>query len=236
MSALPPPTALSRLLAGLAEHLPAQLDVLLAHDRYADEAAALSRLASAAHRASAVEAMSDREATYLHDALHTSWAAIAEVRLPPVCAIAGPSDVWVRDSAVGITLRAVTDGVQDGWEATWTVRGEDRSGPTLEFDVRPDDDPVTVLLSVAGRTPAGRVLLDARHVVTRRTATLIVEQERRLLLIRDQHGRPGAALRVRVGADVHVTDAEGRVPLGRSLDHGRAVDVNSVEILPPQQR
>jgi hypothetical protein len=88
-------------------------------------------------------------------------------------------------------------------------------------------------LSVAGHAaepPHARRLVDAVHSVRRRTPRVLIEAERRVLLVNDHRGQPGADVEVRLGERVHRTDAQGRVILGSSLTDRTPCAVAGVEI------
>lgn len=234
MNELPPRARLTRVVSALARHLPGELPVLLGGARFERERAVLQRLAVDAHVRAAAEALSDPEAAWLAELLLERWADIGTVQLEPIVAIVAPREVWLGDEPLRCTARVAVDGVEPGWRARWDgerVDDDQRHAPELTLELRPGRErarDVTLHLSVEARHGSTRLLLIDQAQIRVRTPLLVISDDRRQLLIRDQHERPAAHVPVEIAGSAHHTSAQGVVQLPEPAPAGAEVRVAGV--------
>lgn len=233
-AALPPKAQLARILDSLAQHLGPQLETLLAHDRFADGAAALARMASPEHRDAVLSLVGEEEAAWLSEQLLATWAEVGEIRLAPIAAIQGPTEVWLGPGTFTLSLTLQLVDIE-ATEVSWSGGGSPSAdGLSLSLQLRRpsegDPDELGILARVTGRTRAGRALLRARHTLLVRVPRLVLDDSRTRLRVLDQADRPGAGVSLSVGEEEHVADAQGLVRLDRPLGDDVPVRVEGVRV------
>jgi hypothetical protein len=226
-SALPPRQRLVQLVRSLGRHLPVQLAPLVAHARFAEPAAALARLGDEAHLHAAVAALGDAEAAWLADLLHARWRTLADPILEPIAAIVAPVELWLGREPVRIPLSVAVVGAEPGWEVIW-----DGATATTSDHAVAIADPAAHLIAcrahVRARTAAGRVALTAAARIVLRRPVVTVRDDRRRLVVADQHGTPAVGVALAIGDVEHTTGPGGLVELAQPAAPGAALRVQGV--------
>src|SRR5688572_26150871 len=108
MTPFPPRRRLAQVLRSLAKRLPAQVDPILEHARFADDARALARFADAAHVDAATAPLPPEEASRLADLLLARWERVGRVMLEPEAAIVAPDELWIGRDLLRVPLTIET--------------------------------------------------------------------------------------------------------------------------------
>jgi hypothetical protein len=229
----PPRRRLAQVLRSLARHLPGQLEQLLTHPRFAEDAKALARFADPAHLEAAVAALSGDEASWLAASLLERWGRLADPRLDPEVAIVVLDEVWVGHEPVRVPVGLETLGLDPDWEAIW--EGDVPPGPpatSVVLVARPPAGREATLLRVRarvrGRAGGERCVLLASASVRVRQPVVVVKDDRRRVLVCDQEERPAAGVRLEVGDAAYVTGANGLVELPQPAPPGAALRVEGI--------
>ena len=232
MSRPPGRAQLVRVLAALGRHLPGQLVGLLEAARFDPERPALQRLAEPEHARAAASAMTEDEADWMARTLLERWAAVGEVVLEPIAAIRAPAEIWIGRQPLTIPLEVAVDGLEDGWSATW--EGDSSAAPGAAAArlraTPPGDGPAfaSARVKVEGRCQGRRTLLVDRVRIAIRTPRLVVRDDRRQILVRDQAGRAAAAVNVRIGEMLLETDSHGLIAFDATAEPGAEILVAGV--------
>jgi hypothetical protein len=228
---LPPRARLTRLASALGKHLPIDLATLIDATHFDAERPALLRLADPAHARAAAEAMTEPEAAWLAELLHTRWAAIAKVELDPIAAICAPEQIWLGSAPASIDIGLAVDGIEPNWRARWDgplIPETQREARSLTLELRPTEHPpadVSLHVSIDARAAGARILLTDSARVPIRVPQLILAQNRRQLLVRDQRERPAANTRVTIANVQKQTDGQGMLQLDQPLPPGVEIRV-----------
>ena len=226
---LPPRQRLVQLIRSLGRHLPQQLAPLVAHPRFAEPAAALARLSDDAHLTAAVALLADAEAAWLADLLLERWAALAEPVLEPIAAIVGPVEVWLGREPIRVPLSVAVVGAEPGWEVVWDgAAALAGSGGSAVAIADPAAHLITCRAHVRARTPSGRVALTAAARILLRRPVVTVRDDRRRLVVADQHGAPAVGVTLAIGDSEHTTGPGGLVELAQPAAPGAALRVQGI--------
>jgi len=233
MSDFPPRQRLARVVRSLTKHLPPQLEGLLEHPRFADDASALTRLSEATHLESALDALAPEEAAWLADLLSERWERLGPVVMEPEVAILAPEELWLGREPVRVPLTLTTEGLEPDWEAVWegaVVPGP--PGPRAVLLAHPPSGPgpavATVRARVRARAEGQRCVLLAHARVCLRTPTVVVSDDRRRLMVQDQNERPASGVRLEIGTEPFTTGAGGLVELPEPAPPGASLRVEGV--------
>lgn len=227
--ALPPRQRLVQLVRSLGRHLPEQLAPLAAHPRFAEPAAALARLADDAHLTAAVSSLPDAEAAWLADLLLERWGVLAPPILEPIAAIIAPVELWLGREPVRVPLSVAVVGAEPGWEVVWdgaTATAGSTGAAVAIAD--PAAQLITCRAHVRARTSAGRVALTAAARILLRRPQVTVRDDRRRIVVADQHGAPAVGVTLAIGDSEHTTGPGGLVELAQPAPAGAALRVQGV--------
>jgi len=224
---LPPRQRLVQILRSLGRHLPVQLAPLIGSPRFATGMAALARLGDDAQLATAVAALGDAEAAWLAERLLARWHALAEPILEPTAAIVAPVAVWIGREPVRVALSVAVVGAEPDWEVVWDGATATTAGGAV---VTADATTATLAVRahVRARTATGRVALTAAARIAVRTPVVTVRDDRRRIVVADQHGAPAVGVTLTIGDVDHVTAPGGLVELGTPAAPGAAMRVNGI--------
>ena len=222
MTEVPAADRLTHVVRSLAEHLPRQLETLLAFGRFEEGRAALARLAAPGAAERAVAELREGEAERLTALLLERWETIAPVVLEPTAIVVGPREVWVADQPRTVQYDVATIGLADGWTAEWSAGSN-----VLEVPV-PDDEDVELRISVRvfGRAGGRRRIVTGERRVRARRPVVHVDPAGSHLVLTDHLGRRAARTELTVDGVLHVTDGDGRVDVDLPLRAGAVVLVD----------
>jgi len=217
---LPPRQRLVQLVRSLGRHLPQQLAPLAAHARFAEPAAALARLSDDAHLTAAVSSLAEAEAGWLADVLLERWRSLAEPVLEPIAAIVAPVELWVGREPVRVPLTLAVVGAEPGWEVVWdgatATPGPGGTAGTAVAIADPAAHLITCRAHVRARAASGRVALTAAAKIALRRPVVTVRDDRRRIVVADQHGAPAVGVTLAIGDSVYTTGPGGLVEIGRA--------------------
>lgn len=233
MSELPPRQRLARVLRSLNQHLPGQLEGLLDNSRFVEGAAALRRLGDSAHLEAALARMSPEEAGWLAGVIEERWGWVAEVRLDPEVAIVAPEEVWIGAEPVRVPLALASVGLDPGFEAVWegaVVPGPPSPKAILVANPPSGSEPAVAKVRAHVRASAGgkRCILVAQAQVQVRRPAVLVSDDRRRFIVKDQADRPAVGIRLEIGDAAHTTGPGGLVQLEEPAAPGSALRVQGV--------
>lgn len=235
MNTLPPRALLQHLIRSLATKLPDQMAGLLDAPRFADGAAALSRLGDEAHARSGAEAMTPAEASWMADRLFERWARIADATLDPAVFVVAPDELWMGDRSAQIPVTLATLGIDDDWDAIW--EGSVLPGPpgktcTLTASPPAGEAAAEAVVRARARARANgrRCVLVAEARVKLRSPRVTVSEDGRKLLISDHTGRPAAGVRVEIGDQAVTSGPSGLVELERGMAPDTPLRVEGVVV------
>jgi hypothetical protein len=229
---LPPRQRLGRVVRALARQLPAQLDGLLDHVRFAAGAGALARLGEPATLDAALAAVGDDEAAWLADRLLERWRLIGEPVFEPEAVLVAPAEAWVGREPVRVPIELIVDGADPGWEAIWdgaTTAGDPARAVAI---ADPAAELVSVRAHVRARAGVARVALTAVAHIAIRRPSIAVRDDRRRFVVTDQKGRPGVGVTLRIGDTDHTTGPGGLVELTDPAPADAVLRVNSIRVTP----
>lgn len=230
--AIPPRARLVHLVRSLAAALPGQVGGLLDAPRFAAGRDALLRLADTAGEAAS--AMEPDEAAWLADTLLTRWAQIADPVLEPFAALLAPDELWIGDGPVRAPITVATEGVDDDWEAVW--EGAVLPTPPAQTAVLAVEPlaadgraTATVRARVRARARAGaRCLLVAETTIALRRPAVVLGDDGRRVVVRDQAGDPAVGVDLQIGAMRLTTGPGGLAELPRPAEPGAAIVVQGI--------
>lgn len=226
-AALPPHQRLVQIARSLVRHLPGQLAPLIHAPRFADAVAALTRLADDAHLAAATSALADSEAAWLCDLLLSRWAAIGAPVLEPIAAIVAPAELWIGREPVRVTVAVAVVGADPDWEVVWDGATATTPGHAVAL-AEPSAATIALRAHVRARTSAGRVALTAAARIVLRRPVVTVRDDRRRLVVADQHGAPAVGVTLVIGDVEHITGPGGLVELGTAAAPGAPMRVQGI--------
>lgn len=230
--ALPPRARLAHVLRSLAAALPAQVGPLLDAPRFDEGRDALLRIAKDA--AGAAAALAPEEAAWMADTLLARWALVADPVLEPFAAIVAPDAIWIGERAVRMPITVATTGVEDDWEAVWegaVIAGPPAQTAVLEALPPPESGRAAVIVRARVRARArggARVMLVAEAEIALRRPVLVVSDDARRFVVRDQAGDPAPGVEIEIGAARFVTGPGGLVELASPAEPGAAVRVQGI--------
>jgi hypothetical protein len=225
--ALPPRERLVQLMRSLGRHLPAQLAPLIGAARFSDGTSALARLADDAHLTAAVASLADNEAAWLADRIEARWRAVADPVLDPIAAIVAPTELWIGREPIRVPLAVAVVGAEPGWEVVWDNATPTTAGHAVAT-AEPDAHVLAVRVHVRARTADGRVSLSAAARVALRRPTVTVREDRRRVVVADQHGAPAVGVTLMIGDASHLTGQGGLVELGQPAPPGAPMRVQGI--------
>jgi hypothetical protein len=223
---IPPRAELTQVVLSLARHLRTQLP-LVADKRFAEGAAALTRLADEHRVEVAAASVGDAEAAWLSAVLRERWAYLAEPQLEPFAVIVAPREIWIGPEPIRVPLEVAVVGVEPGWEIMW-----DGATATTAGHAHAVADPAAGELAcrahVRARTSAGRTILIATARISVRRAAVAVRDDLRRLVVTDQHGTPAENVSLAIGDHMYRTGPGGLVELGHAAPRGARLRVEGV--------
>ncbi|HSR97008.1 MAG TPA: hypothetical protein VLM79_08170 [Kofleriaceae bacterium] len=229
MTELPPRQRLVQLVRSLGRHLPQQLAPLVAHPRFAEHAAALARLSDDAHLTAAVSALAETEAAWLADLLLERWHLLAVPVLEPIAAIVAPVELWLGREPVRVPLAVAVVGAEPGWEVMWDGATATSGTPGAAVAIAdPAADLIACRAHVRARTATGRVALTAAARIVLRRPAVTVRDDRRRIVVADQHGAPAVGVTLAIGDSEHTTGPGGLVELAQPAAPGAPLRVQSI--------
>lgn len=224
---LPPRERLVQLVRSLGKHLPAQLAPLIAAKRFTDGTSALARLADDAHLSAALALLADSEAAWLAERIEARWRAVAEPVLDPIAAIVAPPELWIGREPIRVPLAVAVVGAEPDWEVVWDNATSTTAGHAVAI-AEPDAHVLAVRVHVRARTAIGRMSLSAAARIALRRPTVTVREDRRRIVVADQHGAPGIGVSLTIGDAPYVTGPGGLVELGQPASPGATMRVQGI--------
>jgi len=224
---LPPRERLVQLVRSLGKHLPAQLSPLFGAKRFAEGASALARLADDAHLTAAVASLADGEAAWLADRIEARWRAVADPILDPIAAIVAPPELWIGREPIRVPLAVAVVGAEPDWEVVWDNATSTTAGHAVAT-AEPDANVLAVRVHVRARTAAGRVSLSAAARIALRRPAVTVREDRRRVVVADQHGNPAAGVTLTIGDATYLAGPGGLVELAQPAAPGATMRVQGI--------